>query len=66
VERHPIRAEEYRNRAAAEAAAGAASPLEHVQTKHARAAQVWTELARAEEARGDVRLARAAFAARAL
>jgi hypothetical protein len=61
---HPIRGEEYRARAAAEAEAGAASPLEQVRNKHERAAQVWTDLAEAEEARGDQRLARAAFAAR--
>lgn len=59
----PIRADEYRARAAAEAEAGAASPLEQVRTKHARAAQVWTDLAAAEEARGTERHARAALAA---
>ena len=56
--KYPIRADEYRARAAAEAEAGAASPLEQVRTKHARAAQVWTDLAEAEEHRGIVREAR--------
>lgn len=56
--KYPIRADEYRARAMAELAAGAASPLEQVRTKHERSAQVWTTLADAEEARGAVRLAR--------
>ena len=59
----PIRAEEYRARAAAEAEAGAASPLEQVRTKHERAAEVWTGLAEAEEARAELREARAASVA---
>ena len=61
--KYPIRAEEYRARAAAEVEAGATSPLEHVRTKHARAAQVWTDLAEAEEARGTLREARVALGA---
>jgi hypothetical protein len=61
--KYPIRAEEYRARAAAELEAGSASPLEHVRAKHARAAQVWTDLAEADEARGVVREARAALGA---
>lgn len=61
--KYPIRADEYRARAVAEADAGAASPLEQVRTKHARAAQVWTDLAEAEEARGATREARAALGA---
>lgn len=61
--KYPIRAEEYRARAAAELEAEASSPLEHVRTKHARSAQVWTSLAEAEEARGTVREARAALGA---
>jgi hypothetical protein len=61
--KYPIRAEEYRARAAAELAASAASPLEHVRTKHVRSAQVWTNLAEAEEARGTVRETRAAMSA---
>ena len=64
--KHPIRADEYRARAAAEVEAGAASPLEQVRTKHARAAQVWTDLADAEEVRGAARLARAALGALAV
>jgi hypothetical protein len=63
MSKHPIRADEYRARAAAEAEAGAASPLAQVRTKHERAAQVWTDLAMAEEARGSEREARAALAA---
>ena len=61
--KHPIRADEYRARAAAEVEAGAASPLEQVRRKHARAAQVWSDMALAEEARGTEREARAALAA---
>ena len=61
--KYPIRADEYRARAAVVAEAGAASPLEQVRTKHARAAQVWTDLADAEDARGTVREARAALGA---
>ncbi len=61
--KYPIRADEYRARAAAELEAGAASPLDHVRTKHARAAEVWTNLADAEEARGAAREARVAMGA---
>jgi hypothetical protein len=61
--KYPIRADEYRARAAAEVAAGAASPLEHVRAKHARAAKVWADLADADDARGAVREARAALGA---
>ena len=64
--KYPIRADEYRARAAAELEAGAASPLEHVREKHVRSAQVWTDLAEAEEHRGTVREARTALAAAAL
>lgn len=61
--KYPIRVDEYRARAAAELEAGAASPLEQVRTKHERSAQVWTNLADAEEARGAVRQARTAVSA---
>ena len=61
--KHPIRADEYRARAAAEAEAGAASALEQVRSKHARAALVWAEMALAEDVRGAEREARAALAA---
>ena len=54
----PLRAEEYRARAAAEAAAGEASPLGQVRAKHERAARVWAELASAEDARDAERAAR--------
>jgi hypothetical protein len=57
---HPIRAEEYRARAAAETTAGAASSLDQVRAKHDRAAQVWTDLAEAEDYRGAQRAAREA------
>ena len=55
---HPIRAAEYRARAAAETAAGAATPLDQVRAKHQRAAKVWADLAMAEDARGVERAAR--------
>jgi hypothetical protein len=58
----PLRAEEYRTRAAAEIAAGDATSLEQVRAKHARAAQVWTDLADAEEARARDRAERQAAA----
>lgn len=61
--KYPIRAEEFRARAAAETQAGAASPLEQVRTKHERAAKVWADMADAEEVRGAQREARAAFGA---
>lgn len=61
--KYPIRADEYRARAAAELEASAASTLEQVRTKHERSAQVWTNLADAEEARGAVRQARTAVGA---
>ena len=61
--KYPIRAAEFRARAAAETQAGASSPLEQVRAKHERAAQVWAELALAEEVRGTQRDARAALAA---
>jgi len=59
----PMRAAEYRGRAAAETAAGLASGLDQVRAKHARAAQVWTDLADAEDARREDREARLAAAA---
>lgn len=61
--KYPIRADEFRARAAAEAAAGAASSLEQVRAKHERAAQVWAEMAAAEDVRGSGREARAALVA---
>lgn len=48
---HGARATEYRARAAAEQAAGAATALGSVRDKHARAAQAWISLADAEDAR---------------
>ena len=59
----PMRATEYRGRAAAETAAGLASGLDQVRAKHERAAQVWTDLADAEDARREDREARLAAAA---
>lgn len=44
-------ATEYRTRAAAEVLAGEASALSRVRDKHERAAQVWTQLAEAADAR---------------
>lgn len=58
MSQYPIRSEEYRARAAAEEAAGAATPLEQVRAKHTRAALVWTELADQEDARAIERAAR--------
>ena len=55
---HTARASEYRARAAAETAAGAASPLESVREKHARAAVAWISLADAEDAREAEKAAR--------
>ena len=54
------RSDEYRAKAAAELAAGAASPLEQVRAKHERAAQVWSDLAAQEDARALDRAARLA------
>ena len=63
---HPLRATEYRERAAAELAAGSATRLDQVRAKHEQAARVWTELADAEDARESQRTARkAAVLARA-
>lgn len=59
----PIRTDEYRAQAAAAAERGAAAALDHVRQKHERAAQVWTDLALAEEARGAQRAERLAQAA---
>jgi hypothetical protein len=56
---HAAKAREYRERAAAELTAGGASPLDQVRDKHARAAQVWTSLADAEDARLADKTARA-------
>lgn len=56
---HVAKAREYRERAAAEFTAGAASPLEQVREKHARAAKVWNDMADAEEARLAEKAARA-------
>jgi hypothetical protein len=49
---------EYRARAIAEIAAGMASRLEQVRSKHHHAADVWTRLADAEDARRADRDAR--------
>lgn len=57
---NPIRSEEYRARAEAEIKAGVATPLSQVRAKHERAAQVWTDLAEAEEHRAAQRAAREA------
>ena len=57
---HPLRAAEYRERAAAETSAGAASGLAQVRAKHERAAQVWADLAEAEDLREAQRNARQA------
>lgn len=61
--KYPIRADEFRARAAAEAQAGAASPLEQVRAKHERAAKVWAHMAEAEDVRGTEREARFALGA---
>jgi hypothetical protein len=63
---NPIRAEEYRARAAAEAALRAAATLEQVRAKHDRAAKVWTDLADAEDARAAERARRVKLADPAL
>jgi hypothetical protein len=55
---NPLLAAEYRERAAAERAAGEASGLEQVRAKHEEAARVWTGLADAEDARRAEALAR--------
>lgn len=59
---HPIRSDEYRIRAQAELAAGAATVLEQVRAKHERAAQVWSDLADQEDIRAAERAARYAKA----
>jgi hypothetical protein len=56
---HAAKALEYRERAAAELNAGAATSLDQVREKHARAAKVWTDMANAEEARLAEKAARA-------
>jgi hypothetical protein len=56
----PTRSEEYRARAAAETAAGEGSNLDQVRAKHERAAQVWADLAAAEDQRAEDRAARLA------
>jgi hypothetical protein len=58
---HLVRAIEYRARAEAERSAGDAAPLDEVRAKHERAAQVWTNLADAEDARQAEREARRAL-----
>ncbi|HET6970570.1 MAG TPA: hypothetical protein VFH92_05540 [Phenylobacterium sp.] len=55
---HGARAIEYRARADAEHAAGIAALLDEVRAKHERAAQVWAELANAEDVREAEREAR--------
>ena len=55
---HNARATEYRARAAAELAAGAATALDSVRDKHARADQAWVNLAEAEDAREAEKAAR--------
>lgn len=57
---HAARAIEYRERAEAERAAGVAAGLDEVRAKHERAAQVWTDLANAEDVRQAEREARRA------
>jgi hypothetical protein len=64
---HGARALEYRARAHAERTAGDASDLAEVRAKHERAAQVWADLADAEDLRQVEREARrAAILARGL
>jgi len=63
---YPIRADEYRARATAEAGLGAAASLDQVRAKHERAAQVWADLATAEDLRAADRAARAAAAEAAI
>jgi hypothetical protein len=60
VTNYPIRAAEFRERAAAESLAGAAARLEQVRAKHERAAQVWSDLAEGEDLREAQRTARQA------
>jgi hypothetical protein len=55
---NPIRAEEYRARAAAETALSEAATLEQVRAKHDRAAKVWADLASAEDVRAADRARR--------
>ncbi|MBW8814360.1 MAG: hypothetical protein JF588_13110 [Caulobacterales bacterium] len=64
---HAARATEYRERADAERLAGGAAGLAEVRAKHERAAQVWADLADAEDVREAEREARrAAILARGL
>jgi hypothetical protein len=51
---------EYRARAAAETSLGDATVLDEVRRKHTRAAQAWTDLADAEDAREAEKAARRA------
>ena len=60
---HIAKSQEYRDRAAAELSAGAAASLDQVRLKHERAAQVWTDMADAEDARLAEKTARAAAGA---
>jgi hypothetical protein len=55
---HMARSLDYRARAEAERAAEAACVLDQVRLKHQRAAEVWTGLADAEDAREAERTAR--------
>ena len=55
---HAAKVLEYRTRAAAEISAGEAAALDQVRIKHERAAQVWTDLADAQDARETERTAR--------
>lgn len=57
---HAARADEYRERAQIERAAGVAAALDEVRAKHQRAAQVWADLAHAEDVRQAEREARRA------
>lgn len=57
------KAADYRAKAAAETLAGTASSLDQVRAKHDRAAQVWLELAIAEDAREVQRVRRQGLAA---
>lgn len=57
---YPIRADEYRARATAEARLGASAALDQVRAKHERAAQVWSDLAEAEDLRAADRASRLA------
>jgi hypothetical protein len=60
---HNEKAQDYRDRAAAELTAGAAASLDQVRMKHERAARVWTDMAEAEDAREAEKAARRAAAA---